>query len=163
MKFCLDGQEKTPEGMRAPDTVPELKDQFGRVLGAVHVNIVSCTQLYNTDLVGKTDPFVQTYLTTDIAKKMKTAVINDNLNPVFNFNGSLFIDLLRCQVKTCSIRFDVMDDDGIGSDFVGCAEIDLIDILEQNPESQMTGDYPLRNDEKKGTPNLGSIKVVLAW
>jgi hypothetical protein len=27
----------------------------------------------------------------------------------------------------------------------------------------MTGDYPLRNSEKKGTPNLGSLRVILTW
>jgi hypothetical protein len=31
--------------------------------------------------MGKSDPFVETYLSTDASKKMKTTVIPDNLNP----------------------------------------------------------------------------------
>lgn len=81
MNFLLDGQEKTPEGMRAPDTIPELKDYYGRVLGTVQMKIVSAAQLYNADLMGKSDPFVEAYLSCDTTKKMKTTVIPDNLNP----------------------------------------------------------------------------------
>lgn len=31
--------------------------------------------------MGKSDPFVEAYLSSDPSKKMKTPVINDNLNP----------------------------------------------------------------------------------
>lgn len=51
----------------------------------------------------------------------------------------------------------------MGSDFLGTAEIDLMDVLEKNPGSAMIGDYPLKNPEKKGTPNLGSIRLELSW
>jgi hypothetical protein len=27
----------------------------------------------------------------------------------------------------------------------------------------MTGDYPLKNSDKKGNPNLGTLKVILIW
>ena len=27
----------------------------------------------------------------------------------------------------------------------------------------MIGDYPLKNPEKRGDPNLGSLKVILVW
>ena len=80
--------------------------------------------------MGKTDAFVEAYLTTEPSKKIKTTIVNDNLNPTFDFNGSLFIDLLRCQVKMCRVRLDVRDDDGLGEDYIGSIEIDLIDILE---------------------------------
>lgn len=59
--------------------------------------------------------------------------------------------------------FEVKDDDEVGSDFIGKVELELIDILELNPQSQMTGDYPLRDPSKKGTPNLGTLKVTMIW
>jgi hypothetical protein len=66
-------------------------------------------------------------------------------------------------VKANIIRFDVNDDDTVGSDFLGNVDIDLIEILEKNPNSEMVGDYPLKNSEKKGNPSLGSLKVSLIW
>jgi Ca2+-dependent lipid-binding protein len=81
--------------------------------------------------MGKTDPFVEVYCTSDVtAKRMRTLVVEDNLNPIWNFEGSLFVDLLRCQVKNNTIRFDVNDDDTVGADYIGSVDVDLIDILE---------------------------------
>ncbi len=96
MQFLLDGQEKIPEGQRLPDTVAELKNDYGRVVGNILVKIVSASQLYSSDITGKSDPFVEAYLTSDETKKMKTKVIPDTLDPVWNFDGSLYIQLLRC-------------------------------------------------------------------
>ena len=91
MQFLLDGQEKTHEGSRLPDTVAELKNDYGRVVGTVLIKIVSATQLYSADITGKSDPFVLSYLASDDTKKMKTIVIPDSLDPVWNFEGSLYI------------------------------------------------------------------------
>ena len=43
MQFLLEGQEKTVAGSRLPDTVAELKHEFGRVVGTVLVKIVSAS------------------------------------------------------------------------------------------------------------------------
>jgi Ca2+-dependent lipid-binding protein len=156
MQFLLEGQEKTVAGTRLPDTVAELKHDFGRVVGTVLVKIVSASQLYSADLTGKSDPFVEAYLSTDeSSKRMKTKVMPDTLDPVWNFEGSLYVQLLRCQVKGATVTFDVRDEDPVGSDFLGSVDVELIDILEKNPNSEMVIDCPLKNPEKKGSPNLG--------
>jgi len=61
--------------MKSPETIPELRNQYGRVLGTVHVKIISARSLLSSDLIGKSDPFVETYLSTDTKKRMKTCVI----------------------------------------------------------------------------------------
>ena len=91
MQFLLEGQEKTPEGSRLPDTIAQLKNDYGRVVGTVLVKIVSATQVYSADINGKSDPFVEAYLASDDTKKMKTKVMPDTLDPVWNFEGSLYI------------------------------------------------------------------------
>lgn len=133
MKFLQDGQESTPEGIRACDTIEELKNDYGRVLGNVQVKIISASQLVNADLVGKSDPYVECFLSNEDQKKMKTKVIPDCLDPRWDFDGSLTISMLRIQVQQNTIHFDVKDDDEVGSDFLGSVDIDLIDILEKNP------------------------------
>lgn len=54
-------------------------------MGIVVVKIVSATQLYNSDTFGKSDPFVEAYLSIDDSKKMKTKVINDTNDPKWDF------------------------------------------------------------------------------
>lgn len=87
----------TPAGQMIDGTIAELKNDYGKVLGKIDVKIVSATGLYNADLVGKSDPFVECYLTSEV-KKMKTPVIENNLDPKWDFEGTLLVDLLRCQV-----------------------------------------------------------------
>lgn len=94
---------------------------------------------------------------------MKTAVVDNTLDPKWDFEGAILIDMLRCQVQANVIQFDVFDDDEVGTDFLGSTEIDLIEVLEKNPGSVVPYDLPLKDPKKKGTPNLGSLKLSLSW
>lgn len=74
--------------------------------------------MYNADITGKSDPFVECNLSSE-TKKMQTPVKDNTLDPVWDFEGSLVIELLRCQVKMNTINFSVNDDDEIGKDLLG--------------------------------------------
>jgi len=73
-----------------------LQEEYGRILGNLEVQILSGANLKNTDLIGKSDPYVQAYLTTDSENKIKTATIKDNLNPEWNLVAAIPINMLRC-------------------------------------------------------------------
>ena len=72
-----------------------MKNDYGRVLGKINVKIISASQLYNADITGKSDPFVECFLSSE-TNKMKSKVVENDLNPKFDFEGSLLIDMLRC-------------------------------------------------------------------
>lgn len=65
------------------------------MLGKINVKIISASQLYNADITGKSDPFVECYLSSE-TKKMKTPVIDNTLDPKWDFEGAILIDMLRC-------------------------------------------------------------------
>ena len=47
-------------------------------------------------MIGKTDPYVKAYLSTNPSNFIKTTVIKDNLNPEWNFSGIMSVNILRC-------------------------------------------------------------------
>jgi hypothetical protein len=51
------------------------------------------------DLLGKSDPYTTVNLTTDPSVKIKTPVIKDKLDPEWNYEGNLYLNLFRCQAK----------------------------------------------------------------
>lgn len=57
---------------RYPATVPDLKDEYGRIIGVVKLDIKSAINLTNKDTFGKSDPFAVAYLSTKPGNKIKT-------------------------------------------------------------------------------------------
>jgi len=55
----------TVEGKTQCKTLEALQEEYGRILGNLEVQILSGANLKNTDLIGKSDPYVKAYLTTD--------------------------------------------------------------------------------------------------
>jgi len=70
-------------------------ENFGRISGKVDVKIIGALNLANKDLMDKSDPYCKAYLSTDPKSIIKTKEIKDNLNPVWNFEGTFPIFLLR--------------------------------------------------------------------
>lgn len=54
------------------------------MLGKIDLKIISASQLYNSDAVGKSDPFVECSLSSD-TKKMQTPIKDNTLDPVWDF------------------------------------------------------------------------------
>jgi len=63
----------------------ELKPQ-----GRLSVTVVKATSLKNKELIGKSDPYVRLYVRPMF--KVKTKVIDDNLNPEWNETFELIVE-----------------------------------------------------------------------
>ena len=63
----------------------ELKPQ-----GKLSVTVVKATSLKNKELIGKSDPYVRLYVRPMF--KVKTKVIDDNLNPEWNETFELIVE-----------------------------------------------------------------------
>ena len=74
----------------------ELKPQ-----GKLTVTVVKANNLKNLELVGKSDPYVVLYVRPMF--KVKTKVVDDNLNPVWNET----VELIAEDKETQSIIFEV--------------------------------------------------------
>lgn len=57
---------------RYPVTIPDLLQDYGRIIGVVKLDIKSAINLTNKDTFGKSDPFAVAYLTTKPGNKIKT-------------------------------------------------------------------------------------------
>ncbi|OIW03126.1 hypothetical protein TanjilG_07278 [Lupinus angustifolius] len=116
----------------------ELKPQ-----GKLTVTIVKANDLKNKEMIGKSDPYVVLYIRPLF--KLKTKVIDDNLNPVWNER----FDLLAEDKETQSLILEVFDED-IGQDKrLGLVKLPLIDLEAEN-EKQL---------ELRLMPSLDMLKV----
>lgn len=75
----------------------ELKPQ-----GILSVTVVKATSLKNKELIGKSDPYVRLYVRPMF--KVKTKVIDDNLNPEWNEKFDLIVE----DKETQSVIFEVI-------------------------------------------------------
>ncbi|KAK9094599.1 hypothetical protein Scep_026068 [Stephania cephalantha] len=105
----------------------ELKPQ-----GKLLVTIVKASDLKNMELIGKSDPYVELHIRPRM--KVKTKVIDDNLNPVWNETFVLTAD----DKETESLILEVFDKD-VGHDKkLGIAKLPLIDLeLEKHKEIEL--------------------------
>ncbi|KAL2515196.1 Calcium-dependent lipid-binding (CaLB domain) family protein [Forsythia ovata] len=101
----------------------ELKPQ-----GKLTVTVVRANDLKNKELIGKSDPYVVVYVRPMF--KVKTKVIEDNLNPVWNQT----FELIAEDKETQSLIFEVFDQD-IGQDKrLGIAMLPLIELEPEAPK-----------------------------
>ncbi|RDX62742.1 Synaptotagmin-4, partial [Mucuna pruriens] len=116
----------------------ELKPQ-----GTVRVNVIRANDLKNMEMIGKSDPYVVVHIRPLF--KVKTKVIDNNLNPVWN---EVF-DLIAEDKETQSLIFEVFDKD-IGQDKpLGIVKLPLNDL-----EVETERDFELRL-----LPSLDTLKV----
>ena len=87
-----------------------------------NIHIMDGYDIPNTDLIGKTDPYVRVKL-NDQEFVQKTKVINNSLNPVWNENFTLYS---LCSNPTLQIE---LKDEATGKDpLIGSKEINLDDL-----------------------------------
>ncbi|KAJ4727079.1 synaptotagmin-5-like [Melia azedarach] len=116
----------------------ELKPQ-----GKLEVTIVKANNLKNMEMIGKSDPYVVVYVRPLF--KVKTHVVDNNLNPVWNQT----FELIAEDKETQSLVFEVLDQD-IGQDKrLGIVKLPLIDL-----EAEATKEFELRL-----LPSLDMLKI----
>jgi len=95
----------------------------------LHATVVECKSLKKTDLIGKSDPYVRVYLMPGTHMELKTKIVKNNLNPVYNDEFSFVLSPNDVRKKT--IVFQVYDkdtfgkDDGIGEIQIPLWQVDL--------------------------------------
>ncbi|CAI8607374.1 unnamed protein product [Vicia faba] len=106
----------------------ELKPQ-----GRLEVTVVKATDLKNKEMIGKSDPYVVLYIRPLF--KVKTKVIDNNLNPVWDQT----FELIAEDKETQSVIFEVFDED-IGQDKrLGIVKLPLIDLEVQTEKEFQLG------------------------
>jgi len=88
----------------------------------LHATVVECKSLKKTDLIGKSDPYVRVYLMPGTHMELKTKIVKNNLNPVYNDEFSFVLSPNDVRKKT--IVFQVFDKDTFGKDD-GIGEIQI--------------------------------------
>ncbi|XP_042015978.1 calcium-dependent lipid-binding protein-like [Salvia splendens] len=91
-------------------------------VGKATVTVIKANELKNMGLLGKSDPYVSVHIRPLF--KVKTKVVDNNLNPIWNET----FDLIAEDKETQSIIFEVFDED-IGEDKrLGVAKLPLVEL-----------------------------------
>ncbi|KAL2460755.1 Calcium-dependent lipid-binding (CaLB domain) family protein [Abeliophyllum distichum] len=106
----------------------ELKPQ-----GKLTVAVVRANNLKNKELIGKSDPYVVVYIRPLF--KVKTKVIENNLNPVWDQT----FELIAEDKETQSLILEVFDQDVGQDERLGVAKLPLIDL-----EAEISKEIELR-------------------
>jgi len=142
-----------PLGVNVDTSDLELKPQ-----GRLSVTVVKATSLKNKELIGKSDPYVRLYVRPMF--KVKTKVIDDNLNPEWNETFELIVE----DKETQSVIFEVYDEDKLQQDKrLGVAKLAL-NSLEPEITREVTLKLlhsvdPLKNRDTKDRGTL-HLKVM---
>ncbi|KAG1354771.1 synaptotagmin-5 [Cocos nucifera] len=117
----------------------ELKPQ-----GKLSLNVVKANALKNMEMIGKSDPYVVLYVRPMF--KVKTKVINNNLNPAWDET----FELLAEDKETQSVILEVFDEDNVSQDKrLGIAKLPLTDL-----EPETNKEFELRL-----LPSLDTLKI----
>ncbi|XP_061346871.1 calcium-dependent lipid-binding protein-like isoform X1 [Gastrolobium bilobum] len=93
--------------------------------GRLKVTVVKANDLKNMEMIGKSDPYVVVYIRPLF--KVKTKVIDNNLNPIWNQT----FEMIAEDKETQSLTLEVFDED-IGQDKrLGIVQLPLIDLEAQ--------------------------------
>ncbi|KAK4418725.1 Synaptotagmin-5 [Sesamum alatum] len=112
-------------------------------VGKLTVTVIRANELKNMELIGKSDPYVVVHIRPLF--KVKTKVIENNLNPVWNQT----FDLIAEDKETQSLILEVFDQD-IGQDKrLGIAKLPLIEL-----EAEKSKEFDLRL-----LPSLDMLKI----
>lgn len=103
-------------------------------MGKLTVTIVKANDLKNMELIGKSDPYVVLYIRPLF--KVRTMVIDNNLNPVWN----QVFELVAEDKETQSLIIEVFDEDiGRQDKRLGIAKLPLIEL-----QSEEVKEFKLR-------------------
>ncbi|KAF8413075.1 hypothetical protein HHK36_001051 [Tetracentron sinense] len=116
----------------------ELKPQ-----GKLTVTVVKAIELKNMEMIGKSDPYVVLYIRPLF--KVKTKVIDNNLNPEWNQTFELIVE----DKETQSLILEVFDEDVTQDKRLGVAKLPLIEL-----EAETTKEINLRLQ-----PSLDMLKI----
>lgn len=130
----------------------ELKPQ-----GLLTVTVIKANDLKNMEMIGKSDPYVVLYIRPLF--KVKTKVVDNNLNPTWNQT----FELIAEDKETQSLIFEVFDQD-IGQDTrMGIVKLPLIELQAETPKELELRLLPsldmLKIKDKKDRGTL-TIKVL---
>ncbi|KAH9621290.1 hypothetical protein KSS87_013281 [Heliosperma pusillum] len=130
----------------------ELKPQ-----GKLTVTVVKANDLKNKEVFGKSDPYAVIHIRPLF--KVKTKVVDDNLNPVWNETFHLIAE----DKETQSLIIEVLDKD-IGQDKeLGFAKLPLIDLVPDTPkevELRLTSLLDMSKTKDKKDRGTITLKVV---
>lgn len=131
----------------------ELKPQ-----GKLTVTVVKANALKNKEMIGKSDPYV--VLQIRPLFKVKTKVINNNLNPVWNET----FELIAEDKETQALILEVFDEDNLAQDKkLGIVKLPLIDLVPETAKEYNLGLLPsldmLKIKDKKDRGTV-TIKVM---
>eukprot|EP00262_Sarcandra_glabra_P007998 TRINITY_DN21166_c0_g1_i1.p1 TRINITY_DN21166_c0_g1~~TRINITY_DN21166_c0_g1_i1.p1 ORF type:complete len:500 (-),score=120.35 TRINITY_DN21166_c0_g1_i1:144-1643(-) len=101
----------------------ELKPQ-----GKLSVTVVKANALKNMEMIGKSDPYVVLYVRPLF--KLKTKVIDNNLNPVWNQTFELLVE----DKETQALIVEVCDKDIAQDKRLGIAKLPLNDLEPETPK-----------------------------
>ncbi|KAL2477780.1 Calcium-dependent lipid-binding (CaLB domain) family protein [Forsythia ovata] len=125
-------------GMPVDTSELELKPQ-----GKLTVAVVRANNLKNKELIGKSDPYVVVYIRPLF--KVKTKVIENNLNPVWNQTFELIVE----DKETQSLILEVFDQDVGQDERLGVAKLPMIEL-----EAEISKEIELRL-----LPSLDMLKI----
>ncbi|XP_010247855.1 PREDICTED: synaptotagmin-4-like isoform X1 [Nelumbo nucifera] len=116
----------------------ELKPQ-----GKLIVTVVKADELKNMEMIGKSDPYVILYIRPLF--KVKTKVIDNNLNPIWNET----FELIAEDKETQSLILEVFDKDVTQDKRLGIVKLPLADLEPETP----------KDIELRLLPSLDMLKV----
>ncbi|KAH9321730.1 hypothetical protein KI387_016369, partial [Taxus chinensis] len=131
----------------------ELKPQ-----GRLTVTVVRANSLKNMEMIGKSDPYVVLYVR--VLFKVKTKVIDNNLNPEWNETFALDVE----DKETQSLILEVFDED-IGQDkSLGIVKCPLLDLEPEKPKELTLKILPSLDTNKiKDKKDRGTINVKVHY
>uniref|UniRef100_A0A0E0LJL7 C2 domain-containing protein n=1 Tax=Oryza punctata TaxID=4537 RepID=A0A0E0LJL7_ORYPU len=142
-----------PLGVNVDTSELELKPQ-----GRLTVTVIKATSLKNKELIGKSDPYVILYVRPMF--KVKTKVIDDNLNPEWNETFPLIVE----DKETQSIIFEVYDEDKLQQDKkLGVAKLAVNSLQPEVPSEitlklqQSLDSLKIKDTKDRGTLHLQVI------
>lgn len=106
------------------------------------ITVLECKDLKNMDTFGKSDPFVRILLVPGKHLELKTRVIKNNLNPVFEEDFKS--QVTKEEAKKLTVVFRVYDWDHLGkSDEIGEAQVPLwkLNLFEVTDEWLVLGKF----------------------
>ncbi|XP_047149279.1 synaptotagmin-5-like, partial [Vigna umbellata] len=149
--FSLTSFEKTLKSGEAEVEDPTGSRKRSNVIvrGVLSVTVISAEDLPVVDLMGKADPFVVLSL-KKTEKKLKTRVVNESLNPVWNQTFDFVVEDGLHEM----LILEVYDHDTFGKEKIGRVILTLTKVI---LEGEYNETFPL--DGAKS----GSISLYLKW
>lgn len=139
------------DGMDATDIERQYEQRKRDIIlrGVLSVTVIGAEDLPSMDILGKSDPYVVLIMKKS-GVKMKTRVLNETLNPVWNQTFDFLVEDALHEL----LMLEVYDHDTIGKNFIGRCIMTLTRVL---MEGDFCDTFPL--DETKS----GKLSLNLKW